>query len=360
MGMPIFSKDSMTAEERGQALLEGKPLDRVPFILQAFAFSGVNVGYSINDWYTDMQKAFDSGRWTAEQYGAMWLPFAGYPSVGPWEFGGEMKWPLTEYDQCPHAEPAATTEEEAWALKLPEPDKLKETGYIPYFREFARICAAQGLPFCLAMYGPWTTAGNIVGVERLCRWIFKQPDLVHHLVRLATDFLIMVHKIIIDEAGSAQGYFPADSTASASNDMISPKAFKEFVLPYLIEYHTRLIELGVPSINFHLCGDQNANYEFYPQVPLPPLSIISVSHEVDLDKAMATFPEYIIMGNIEPALLQLGKPEQIYETCRVILEKGKKHKRGFAIAPGCELSPPTPPHNVWMVAKAINDFGYYD
>ena len=248
-----------------------------------------------------------------------------------------MKWPTTEYDQCPHAEPAATTEEEAWALKLPEPDKLKETGYIPYFREFARICASQGLPFCLAMYGPWTTAGNIVGVERLCRWIIKQPDLAHPLVRLATD-----------------------STASASNDMISPKTFKEFVLPYLIEYHSRLIGLGVPSINFHLCGDQNANYELYPQVPLPPLSIISVSHEVDLEKAMATFPEYIIMGNIEPALLQLGQPEQIYETCRVILEKGKKHKRGFAIAPGCELSPPTPPHNVWTVAKAINDFGYYD
>ena len=66
------------------------------------------------------------------------------------------------------------------------------------------------------------------------------------------------------------------------------------------------------------------------------------------------------MGNIELALLQLGKPEQIYEACRVILEKGKRHKRGFAIAPGCELSPPTPPYNVWMVAKAINDFGYFN
>jgi hypothetical protein len=41
-----------------------------------------------------------------------------------------------------------------------------------------------------------------------------------------------------ESADSAQGYFPADCTASASNDLISPKTFKEFVLPYLIEYHT--------------------------------------------------------------------------------------------------------------------------
>ena len=83
-------------------------------------------------------------------------------------------------------------------------------------------------------------------------------------------------------------------------DLISPKTFKEFVLPYLIEYHRKLIEMGVSGTFFHLCGEQNANYEFYLQVPLPPASQISVSHEVDLDKASATFPNYIMVGNIDP------------------------------------------------------------
>lgn len=132
MGMPMFHKDTMTAEERIQALMEGKPLDRVPLNLQAFSFSAVNVGWSINDWYTDMQKNFDSGRMTAEQYGAMWLPFGGYPSVGPYELGGEMKWPKSEYDQCPNVEPVAATEDAAWAMELPDLKTLKEAGYMPY------------------------------------------------------------------------------------------------------------------------------------------------------------------------------------------------------------------------------------
>jgi uroporphyrinogen-III decarboxylase len=75
---------------------------------------------------------------------------------------------------------------------------------------------------------------------------------------------------------------------------------------------------------------------------------------------MATFPDNIILGNIEPALIQLGTPKEIYDACHVAIEKGKKHKRGFILAPGCELPPPTPPYNVWMMAKAVNDFGYYD
>jgi len=358
MVMPLFHKDKMSAEERAQALMEGKPMDRVPFSILAFAFHGVNVGYTINEWYTDMQKAFESGKWTAEQYGSMWLPFGGYPAIGPWEFGGAMKWPTGAFAQCPNVEPAVSNEEEAWALKLPGLEKLKDAGYIPYFREFARIATSHGLPFVLPIYCPWTTAGNIVGIERLCRWSIKKPDLAQHAVKLATDFLVSFSQIIVDEFG-AQCYFPAISTASAANNLISPKTFKEFALPYLVEYHTKLIAMGVPGILFHICGEQNANYQFYPEVPLPPLSQISVSHEVDLEKASAVFPDHVISGNIEPAILQLGTPQEVYEACRVAIEKGKKHRRGYALAPGCELPPQTPSYNVWTMAKAVNDFGYY-
>ena len=38
MGMPLFHKDKMSAEERAQALMEGKPVDRVPFAILAYPF----------------------------------------------------------------------------------------------------------------------------------------------------------------------------------------------------------------------------------------------------------------------------------------------------------------------------------
>jgi uroporphyrinogen decarboxylase len=273
--------------------------------------------------------------------------------------GAEVKWPTGEFDQCPNIEPVVNNEEEAWALKMPDRDQLKEAGFMPLFLEFARIATSNGLPFMVPTYASWTTAGNIVGIERLSRWVLKKKDLAHHVVRFATDFLVMFNQIIVDEVGP-EGFTPGPSTASAANNIISPKTFEEFVLPYLIEYHEKLIEMGAQSILLHICGEQNLNYEFYKQVPLPPVSVISVSHEVDLEKASATFPDYIIAGNINPSIIQMGNPEEVYEACRVAIEKGKKHKRGFALAPGCEMPPQSPPYNVWMMAKACNDFGYYD
>lgn len=359
MGMPIFHKDKMTAEERGQALMLGKPMDRIPFVLTASGMMALNVGYTVYEWYTEPQKAFDSGRMTSEQYGAMWVPFGIYPALGPWELGGEIKWPTGEFDQCPNVEPPISSDEEAWNLTIPPADKLKEKGYLPLTREFARIVASQGLPFAIPIYGPFTTAGNIVGIENLCRWILKKPDLAHHTLRLATDFLIRVNEIIVDEFG-AQGYVPGLSTASMANNIISPKTAREFALPYLIEYTSKLIDMGIMSIGLHICGEQNLNYDFYPEVPLPPMSQISISHEVDLEKAGATFPDYVISGNIEPAVLQMGTPEQVYDSCRLAIEKGKKHERGYVLTAGCEMAPQTPPYNTWMMARAVHDFGYYE
>ena len=68
----------------------------------------------------------------------------------------------------------------------------------------------------------------------------------------------------------------------------------------------------------------------------------------------------IIMGNVEPAVIQTGTPEEVYELSRICIEKGKKHRAGFILAPGCELAAKAPPYNVWMMRKAIDDFGWYE
>ena len=155
------------------------------------------------------------------------MPFAGYPGIGPWEFGGEMKWPRSEYDQCPSTEPAVRNEEEAWALKPIEHEKLKRPATPPTssnWLEFQLNTECLSICLCTAHGRP---PGNIVGIERLCRWAFKKKDLAHHVMRVATQFLITFNQIIVDEVGP-EIYIPGNSTASASNDLISPKTFEEF------------------------------------------------------------------------------------------------------------------------------------
>jgi len=81
---------------------------------------------------------------------------------------------------------------------------------------------------------------------------------------------------------------------------------------------------------------------------------------VDIETASKYFPEDIILGNIEPARIQTARPEEVYELCRIAIEKGKKHPGGYILAPGCELPVKTPPINVFQMTKAVNDFGWYE
>ena len=72
----------------------------------------------------------------------------------------------------------------------------------------------------------------------------------------------------------------------------------------------------------HICGEQNWNLPYWAQVPMSSPGIISIGKEVDITTAIEYFGETcIIAGNIEPAILQTGAPEEIYELCRHLLRK---------------------------------------
>jgi uroporphyrinogen decarboxylase len=122
-----------------------------------------------------------------------------------------------------------------------------------------------------------------------------------------------------------------------------------------------LKSLGIKRFGFHICGDQNLNLPLLAEAaPWRHPSVLSFGHEVDLEVASQHFPEDIIYGNIEPAVIQTGTPEQVYELCRIAIEKGKEAPGGFILGPGCGLPVLAPPVNVYAMTKAINDFGWYD
>jgi uroporphyrinogen decarboxylase len=103
----------------------------------------------------------------------------------------------------------------------------------------------------------------------------------------------------------------------------------------------------------------------WAKIPMGDPGVISVAHDVDedwqtpLESVGKLFPNDIIMGNIEPAIFQMGTPQQVYELARKCIEVGKKHKAGFVLGPGCEMPPKCAPYNVWQMTRAVNDFGWY-
>ena len=230
---------------------------------------------------------------------------------------------------------------------------------LPLAMQFSHLQNKHGFSPSVVFGGPFTIAGNICHLDTLCRWLLKKPDVVHRLLRLATDHVLDIVKYWIDTFRKGvvrvQIWEPL-----ATNQIISPKQFEKFILPYQIELHQKIRSMGIYSILCHICGEQNSNLPFWAQVPMGSSGIISVGKEIDITTAIKYFGETsIIAGNIDPALLQTGTPEEIYQTCRQAIEKGKLASRGYALMQGCEVPVNTPPYNFYTMKKAVDDFGWY-
>jgi uroporphyrinogen decarboxylase len=126
------------------------------------------------------------------------------------------------------------------------------------------------------------------------------------------------------------------------------------------ELYKEVRAMGVKHIYVHFCGDQNRNLPYWAQIDYGDPGILSFGHEVDLETAGKYFPKDIIMGNIEPVVIQTGTPEKVYELTKNVIEKGKKCPGGFMLAPGCEMPPLAPEENVWAIMQAVSDFGWYE
>jgi uroporphyrinogen decarboxylase len=196
-------------------------------------------------------------------------------------------------------------------------------------------------------------------VEKLCRWMLKKPELVHRIMRVATQHIVAVAKYWADTFGServvVQMWEPL-----ASNDIISPRQFREFVLPYLQESSQKILDMGIKHLFFHVCGKQSLNLPYWAQVPLGNPGICSIGSQIEITEAIKYLGDKsIIAGNIEPRILQTAKPQEVYDLCKIAIEEGKKAPRGFMLMSGCETPPDTPPYNVFVMKKAIDDFGWY-
>jgi uroporphyrinogen decarboxylase len=353
--------DTMSSSERMDAVMAGRKPDRVPFNLFGAGFSARNVGYPVEVAYTDPQKCVEAQSWTGEEFGCEPSTGTGYASYGAYEFGGEIRMPRSQWESAPSiVRPAVESEEELEKLELPD---VKTAGLIPTFMEFSKLQERLGLPISCGVSGdPTTNAANMVDVSRFCRWMVKSPELAHRALRLATDHIIQAWDYWIETFG-AERISVGVYVTLAANQIMSPKQFERFVMPYQAELHERIRETGVKGAMFHICGEQNLNLpmirHLYLGTPQRPF-LLSFGHEVDLDRAVELFPDNIICGNVEPQIIQNGTAEQVYELTRVAIEKGKKAPRGYILMPGCELPPMAPGYNVWTMRKAVSDFGFYD
>ncbi|MDD5008162.1 MAG: uroporphyrinogen decarboxylase family protein [Syntrophorhabdaceae bacterium] len=353
-----LKQDRMSSAERIDSLFNYRRPDHVPIGMIAPSFSCRNAGLPVSVAYNDPEHNFYAMQWAAEQYAWDQAPqIVRHTIVEVMDFGGDVRLPEGEYEGAlvVNSYPVKS-ESDVENLQMPDPEK---TGMIGAALELGRLQKAHGLPVTFVSRSPFTVASNICGLQQFCKWLIKKPELCERLMKMAIDHIFNVLRYWVDTFG-AEEVFVFMSSPSESNQVISPKQFEKFALPYHLLYHERLKALGIKRFYFHVCGEQNLNLPYLADASSwEHPAILSFGHEVSLETAAQYFQKDIICGNIEPAIIQTGTTQQVYEIAGATLEKGKDIPGGFILSAGCELPIAAPAANVFAITKAADDFGWY-
>jgi uroporphyrinogen decarboxylase len=352
----------MNDAERIEALIQGRKPDRVPvFVMGGMGFALTLKNLPIAALYNDFSAALDCYRNTVLDFHWLYAPYLAYAAMGGWEFGGDIKWPDGEFSQAPSvARHPITGPDEVFELNLPQ---VESAGMIPrqiecYRKVLSEPDQLKAWRMICQIEGVFTFASNIAGASQFSKWLIKRPDAANHLLTLAVDFLDRLARHIKALFGTERVLIFSGEPVS-SNQLISPKMFAKYVRPHTLDLHGRLLDMGFDHIFKHICGEQNMNLPYWRDIPLGTPGFASFGHEVDLEHAAEHFPSDIIVGNLDPVIIQTGSEEAVYAEARAVIEKGKALDQGFMFAPGCSLPPKSPPENIRAMTRAVDDFGWY-
>jgi uroporphyrinogen decarboxylase len=341
---------------RALALKTGQ--DRVPVISMASAYTAVLYGISLKEFYLQPEKALAAQLWALDLHQYDGGPAFNIPHWAGWDFGGELIFPSSPKVAMPVLKQRAVEKpEDVEKLVLPDPDTAPAASRI---LQFARLARNKGFSVSIYNGSPMGIAGSIMDSNLLMRLFYKQPALVHRVLRLATDYLLLMADRFINEFGvencSAFSTFPFECHA-----MISPQIFNDFSLPYIKEIHSNLLAKGIKRWLIHLCGDHTRNLKHWQKdIPLAPRTVFSIGHEMDIVKTAEFLgPDHIIAGNISTDLLNRGTPDEVLTACREQINVMKHQPGGYILAPACAMPPLTPPVNVHAMVKAARLYGQF-
>ena len=345
----------MSPRERLHALLTRKKPDRIPCMPFVLGYPARLSQIPLGDIYSKPEVCFKAHLMAWERHGYDSIPFYSYASFGAWELGGEIEFPYADYHQAPIVtRTAIQTPDDVERLTVPDP---REAGIVPNMIEFAKICRRNNFPAVFFAGSPFNVGASAIGVERMMRWMIKEPDLLHLALKKITNFLIAIAQCFVAEFG-AGNCIALDGMGYDSNGLISSQQFYNFSMPYILEVHERVLAMGVPAFISHLCGDHNQNLKYWKDIPCGNPGITTIASQVDLESAIEIFGErHIIAGNLNTISILTETPEKVMEISRETILKGKNNPAGFILMTECELPPDTPPANVDAMVKAVREFG---
>ncbi|HLV09060.1 MAG TPA: uroporphyrinogen decarboxylase family protein [Halanaerobiales bacterium] len=191
--------------------------------------------------------------------------------------------------------------------------------------------------------GPFSMAGELMGVNDIAISVITDPDLVKKVLEFSNKVIAEYISALFD-AG-------ADTVAvlEPSAVILSPEHYREFsLLPF-----KRLAETIAQPLILHICGNTTHLIE---QMVESGAAGLSLDSDVSFGGIKSQVPEEItLIGNLSPAEVFLqGNVEEVREAA-LSLKKEMTGRKNFIISSGCDLPVDTPLENIEVFMKTARE-----
>lgn len=344
-------KDDMTPKERIEAMINGRPFDRVPCNIFIGDHAATIIGAKVSD-LNFSSEVFLQGQLAAnEKYGIESTGVSpGLAGIAE-ALGSKLVFPDHGAPYvCEYAIKDALDLEK---LSVPHPVQGGRFSFVLETAEKLVDKFGREIPVSVEVPGPFTSAGNLMSIDSFLRASRKNPEFVHRVLRLITDTTIG----FIKEAAKLDVSIGI-ADPSASGTLISHDMFEKFALPYLKEIVDTIKSSGKGSPYLHICGNTKKVWTLMADTGAGSLSLDDV---VDLEQAKKTVGDRVtLIGNVKPtATMYLGKPEDVERDAKECLKKAYDNPKGYVLALGCGFPIDTPPENIHALRESAIKYGKY-
>jgi MtaA/CmuA family methyltransferase len=349
---------SYTNRDRVVAAYKRSFADRVPVYPIVASFAGTLDGLSIEEYCTNPTRAITAMMNYYERYQPDVVLAYNDLAKEAEAFGCRVKY--SDY-VVPSIDQHVLHEDKAGLAKLAMPDPYK-TGRLPGFLEQCEALVKAKPPAAIGAVavGPWTIAMLLRNPETMLLDTFEDPQFIHDVMRVATDFSKLWGDAIV-KTGIGLSY----SEPTASISLISPDNYREFVAPYHKELvdHFKAKKVGVTT---HICGTTYPIFEDLIQTGFstisfdldqqgdPTLYVDQLTRFMEVAKGRA-----VAIGNVDATKFEKTTRESMYADVNRCIQSAARDS-AFILSTSCEIPPKSDPEVVKWFMDAAHDYGRYD
>ncbi|MDR3601072.1 MAG: uroporphyrinogen decarboxylase family protein [Desulfosporosinus sp.] len=212
------------------------------------------------------------------------------------------------------------------------------TGRMRVVLEAIRKLRNNRIPVIGNISGHISTASSVVDPLEIFKMLRRDPERAARFLAFINDYLVQ-YALEMVRAGAD---VISISDPTATGEILGPRNFQKFAIPYYHKIIAALHKEGIPVI-LHICGNATNLVESLNEVKANAVSFDSI---VNMKNARAGLKTGL-MGNVSTQLLHTGERAKIVSITRNAL-----HSEVDIVAPACGLSMATSISNL----RAMTDY----